>query len=623
MSRPASLRRAAGRLALALALLLAAPLPPGFAPSRATALAAGLPYALTFAPTGLAPLDRALRAASALLSLRTSVPVGGFALALRARQDRARFLAVAHGLGYYAARVAITLAGAAPDAPGLLARLRDWPAGRAVPVIVRVQPGPLFHLRRVSVRGDLPPALRAALGLAPGAPAVAASVLAAGTRLLAALRQAGYAFATVAPPQAVETPALHVLDVTFRVHAGPRVALGPVTLHGLRTMNPRFVTRELALRPGLPFAPSRIAAARHRLLALGVFDSVIVEAAPRADANGQVPLTFLLHERPLHVISATIEYETDQGLGLSAAWTDRNLFGHAERLTLSGGIGGFGATATGQPTYDAALRFTRPGFPGRQDSFAASLEALRQYLEAYDITALTAEVALTRALTPHLDLRAGFGATAEQVLQEGVNTRYGLLDLPLRLTLDTTDSRLEPTRGLRARLSLTPTVSVVGHGVAFAVASLAASTYLDLEGRGRGVLALRGLIGGILGPGSVSLPPDRRFYAGGSATVRGYAYQTAGPLFADGKPAGGASIAAGTIEFRQRIGRNWGAVGFFDAAEVGTGALPFAGTWHESVGLGLRYFTGFGPLRLDVGVPLHRPPGGASFEAYIGLGEAF
>lgn len=622
MTRPTSLRRAAGRLALALAFLVP-PLPPPALARDPQPAAGALAYTMSIAATGNGALDAALRHASALLALRRSAPVRGFALAARARDDLARLTAVLHSFGYYAARLRLAVAGEALGTPGLLARLHAWPGARAVPITLGVTRGPLFHLRRIALVGAIPPGARNRLGLAPGAPAVASAVLAAGQRLLAALRERGYAFARVPPPHAVEYPALRVLDVTFVVQTGPRVTLGPIALQGLARMKPGFVARELGLRPGSRFAPSRIAAARRRILALGVFDTAIVQTAAAPDAAGQLPLTVLLHERPRHVISGTIAYQTDQGLGVSAAWTDRDLFSRAERLTLSAAVGGLGATAASGPTYETRLRFAKPAFPDPADRLAASLTALRQTLDAYDITSFAGEIDLTRTLGSHLSAEFGFGGAQEEILQEGVDSHYSLLDLPLRLSLDTTDNPLEPTRGVRGALTITPTVSVLGRGVAFVVMRLAASTYVDLEGHGRGVLALRGLIGGIAGSGRVSLPPDRRFYAGGSGTVRGYAYQSAGPLFPDGKPEGGTAITAATVEFRQRLWKSWGAVGFLDAAEVGTNSLPFAGTWHEGVGVGLRYVTGFGPLRLDVGFPLHREPGGASFEAYIGLGEAF
>ena len=165
--------------------------------------------------------------------------------------------------------------------------------------------------------------------------------------------------------------------------------------------------------------------------------------------------------------------------------------------------------------------------------------------------------------------------------------------------------------------------SFAGKGATFFIMQAAASTYFDLSGNGRSVLAMRGLVGKIAGAGVFGVPPDQRFYAGGSSTVRGYRYQSIGPKFPDGEPTGGNAISAGSIEFRQRILDKFGAVGFVDAGQVGTNGVPFTSHWRIGAGVGVRYYTSIGPIRLDVAVPLNKEPHGDSFEIYIGIGQAF
>jgi translocation and assembly module TamA len=136
-------------------------------------------------------------------------------------------------------------------------------------------------------------------------------------------------------------------------------------------------------------------------------------------------------------------------------------------------------------------------------------------------------------------------------------------------------------------------------------------------------VAVRGIVASAQGASQFDLPPDQRFYAGGSATVRGFKYQSVGPLFADNNPQGGAALDAATIEFRQRVWGNIGAAVFVDAGQVSAENAPFEGTLREGVGTGVRYYTPIGPIRVDVAVPLNKPPGGDSFELYLGLGQAF
>ena len=155
-----------------------------------------------------------------------------------------------------------------------------------------------------------------------------------------------------------------------------------------------------------------------------------------------------------------------------------------------------------------------------------------------------------------------------------------------------------------------------------------ASTYFDLShlgiaAPGHSVSGLRGLVGTAQGASEFELPPDQRFYAGGSATVRGFRYQSVGPAFPDSTPEGGTAIDAATIELRQRVWHNIGAVVFVDAGQVDTSSAPFGGRLEEGAGVGARYYTPIGPIRVDIATPITRIRGGDSYELYLGLGQAF
>jgi len=175
----------------------------------------------------------------------------------------------------------------------------------------------------------------------------------------------------------------------------------------------------------------------------------------------------------------------------------------------------------------------------------------------------------------------------------------------------------------RAAANITPTQSFSTPSSTFVIAQLSGSAYFDVFGNGRSVVAVRGLVGGVEGATTFDIPPDQRFYAGGGGTVRGFRFQSVGPQFADGNPVGGTSVDVGSLELRQRFGANYGAVAFVDAGQVGSGGVPFEGNLQVGAGVGARYYTGFGPIRLDVAVPVTKLAGGDSFEVYIGIGQAF
>ncbi|MGI4944759.1 MAG: autotransporter assembly complex protein TamA, partial [Janthinobacterium lividum] len=298
MNRRPALRHAI----LIAAALLASPSARGSDPQ---------PYTVELAPTGNGALDQTLSDSSNLIKLRESAPAGPFALVMRAQGDAGRLMTALNSYGYYAAKVSIRIAGRDVADPALPAALEA--ATASVPVAVGIQPGPLFHLRHVTLDGGVPPEGRAALHLEDGAPAIASDVLAAQGRVLDALRKSGHALAKVDAPVVMLDPAAQVLDVSYKVDAGPRVNLGPIGIGGLDRVNPAFVRRRLLVHPGDRFDPDKIEEARQDLASLGVFATVQAHAAERLNAAGDLPLDYAMTERPRHVVGFTAAFSTDLG----------------------------------------------------------------------------------------------------------------------------------------------------------------------------------------------------------------------------------------------------------------------------------------------------------------------
>jgi translocation and assembly module TamA len=580
------------------------------------------PYTVTLKPTGNSALDSALHDSATLISLQDKPPVGGFALVQRARQDVDRFQSVLQSFGYYAANVDLTIAGHPISDPTLPDIIGQLPAEPKAEVTASFTPGDQFHLGKVSIDGSVPTDAREKLGLQSGAPAVAADVIAASDRLLGAIRDDGYPLARVELAPVTLRPAERLVDVTFSAETGPRADLGPITISGLQAMHEDFVRRRLLLHEGEQFSPAALDEARQDLMGLGVFSMVRMDPAGSLDAQGNLPITVELTERKLHSVDMGVAYSTDLGVNVNAGWHDRNLFGNAEQLNLTGAVD-LGGSAVTKPGYRFGAQFLKPDFLARDQQLELDLTALKQSLKAYDQTAVIEQAMLNRKFSPHWTGSAGLLGEQEQIIQEGVTTRYNLLGVPIVARYDSTDSQLDPTTGIRASLGVTPTESFGGHGATFFVMQASGSTYFDLSEGGRSIVALRGLVGKVAGAGVFSLPPDQRFYAGGSSTVRGYRYQSIGPHFADNNPTGGTAVSAGGIELRQRILGNYGVVGFVDAGQVTANGAPFTGSWRVGAGVGVRYYTSIGPIRADIAVPLNKQPGGDSFELYIGLGQAF
>ncbi|HWG77652.1 MAG TPA: BamA/TamA family outer membrane protein [Steroidobacteraceae bacterium] len=638
------------------------------------ALLAGLPlrcaraadpqrYSVHFVSTDDGALNSLLKASSQLLSLRKSAPVSPFALVDRAQQDIGRLQAALQSFGYYESRALITIENRTLNDPGLPPVLAALPKKSTARVVVNFQLGPRYHLGHIVVQGaqgPVSPAAVAALKLQSGDPAISADILDAGRRLLNALEEQGHAYATVEdPPLAVLQDRTKTLDVTFKADPGPVYRLGSIRFEGLKLVKEAFLRTQLTIHAGQPYRPSEIERARQALLNLGIFTAVSDPPAARNQVKGdEVPITFVVTERKPHTVSLDGLYSSDLGIIAGATWTDHNLFGRADQLALGANIFGLGGngTATNGVSYDLSAQLTLPDFLTPTQSLEFSVQALKPELTAYTQTAVIGGVTLARKLSSVWNVSAGVAIEEEKTQQnEIVNCKYvmlaatyepchyTLLSLPLTARYDSTDlvnPLLDPTHGMRAQILLTPTETLFGRHGTFTIVQANISTYfdfhrLDWSDPGESVLALRALAGRALGVAQFSdLPPDLRFYAGGSATVRGYAYQALGPTFPPPDspgdyPEGGTGITAGTIELRQRVWGNFGLGVFLDGGAVtAPGAVTEPGTigsgrYGFGYGGGPRYYTPIGPIRVDVAFPLTRAPGVASFEAYVGLGQAF
>jgi translocation and assembly module TamA len=635
-------------------------------------------YKVELAPTGNGAMDATLRATSDLQSLRTSAPVSPYGLIARARSDIDRLKTVLESYGYYQSSVTMKIDGLALNDPGLGDELTALPKKHDARVQVSFALGPLYHLRTVAIDGELPPSVQGALGLKPGAPAVAADVLGAGARLLSALEEQGYAFAKVDSPVATEDQIDPVLDVSFHVEAGQRVNIGAIHFQGLKRIHEKVLRRRLLLHSGEQFKLSAVEHARTDLLSLGVFGAINVQVGSAVDDTGGVPITFKIRERLRHGFGVNVAYSSDLGGSGGITWSDRNVFGNAEQLIVSAQLTGAGGSSTTGLGYNTSIKYILPDFGHRDQSLQFAVGAIRQDLDAYDQNAVTTGVTLTRKLNRRWTASVGVTVTEERINQivcvaeqplghmppvpctptppctdvaigatsaVGSSTtvcapyadrdlfHYTLLALPLTLSYDATDlaSPLDdPTHGLRGSVTLQPTRSL-GHSDAdFLITTVKVAAYFDLDHLlptqpGRSVLAARALAGIAEGAGETSLPPDQRFYGGGSSSIRGYPYQAVGPYFpGTNYPIGATAISAGSLEYRQRFGQNFGGAFFVDGGQVGSSFSLNPTNLFVGVGGGVRYYTPIGPIRLDVAVPLKRYDTDPSpFQIYIGLGQAY
>ncbi|MFC3124737.1 autotransporter assembly complex family protein [Pseudoroseomonas globiformis] len=634
-------------LGLAATLVAAAPhvlMPPAFAQAAddtagEAALAAEaeaepvLPYTVTLPETGDEALDDAIRRASGLEQLREAAPVDGFGLVGRAIAEADAMQAALRSEGYYRGMARILVDGQAPDTPGLAERLqsRARPPADArdgetpVAVTVAVEPGAQYRLAPVRLQAEpagIPIDDAGETGLETGAPARAQPVLDAEGRLAAALKEAGHPFAAVRRRVTVDHDTRQ-MEVTFIVAPGPRADFAMPRVEGQQRTRDSLVQTVVAPLADQRYNQATLDETRRDLLALGVFSTVRARAGERLDQEGHLPVTFTVIERPLRAIGFGAAYETRYGPTFNAYWEHRNLFGGAERFRVEGEVNRLGTTGDTSDTGGrVGVSLATPWFLGRNQTVTFDIAALRERPDAYDRDAFTASAILEREISRRLTIGLGPQIEFSRVTQDGVTNEYQLLGLLGQLRWDTTDNPLNPSRGVRVSGLVNPIYSL-GESNTFTRLRAQGSTYLDILGDKGSILALRGVVGSIVGASVGSVPPDKRFYSGGGGSVRGYDYQSIGPRTLNDEPRGGLSLVEGSVELRQRVSGPWGMAAFVDAGAVTEDPTPTFDNLKVGAGLGVRYQTGIGPIRADIAIPLNKEEGDAAFGFYIGIGQAF
>jgi translocation and assembly module TamA len=437
------------------------------------------------------------------------------------------------------------------------------------------------------------------LPLKPWDPARTAPVVATETALVSAFGDSGHPFAKVADRRVEIDRDAKTMDVTYTLDPGPAERFGSVAINGLEQLNPAYVEGRIRWQPGAIYDASKVEETRRVLLESGLFSTVQITPTPNPDNPEEVRMTVEATERVRHTVGAGLAYNTSQGFGARAFWENRNLFGNAENLRLSAEVG--------QQLDDFRLNFRRPDFLTVDQDFLATAEVANDTPVAYNSRRSLATAGIERRIDRWLI--GGLSLLAEQanvtqlanVTPRTGTQHYQLAGLPAYVKLDETDNLLNPTTGYRAQLNVTPAHTFSGSHLTFSTNLLSGSTYWAILPDERAVLAGKLALGSLDGASLSQLPSDQRIYAGGGGSVRPYGYLMAGPLASNNVPIGGRSSLVLNLESRIKITETIGVVPFVDAGSYYESPLPQLGrTPLYGVGLGLRYYTAFGPLRLDL-----------------------
>ena len=552
-------------------------------------------------------------------------------LSARARTDGDLLRQMLRIYGYYDAEVIQTVSAAETGSAELGGDTESGPTVR-----FDIAPGPRYRFGAVAL-GDLPaagsdyPALRSAFGIQPGDPLDNDRIITSRTSLDVALGEAGYAFARLGEPELTADHRREEADLSIEVATGGRYRFAGV-FSTLPDFLPGEHLQEIArFKPGDLYKRSQVEDLRKAIIATGLVSSVSLEPrqtrAPQGETSGEVALDVSMTKAPLRTIAGAIGYDAGEGFRIEASWEHRNLFPPEGLLRLRG--------VAGTKEQLAGVTFRRNNFRGRDQVLTLDLYANSVKRQAYVARTVAFNASFEKLTTLIFQKPWVWSAGLEAVVSneregdvKGISTApqtYYVLALPLRGALDTTDNLLDPVRGFRAALRASPEFSFSsGRKAGYVRIQADASAYLPL-GKAA-VLAARVRLGTIPGAPIDDIAPSRRFYAGGGGSVRGYGYQEIGPRDSLGLSSGGRSLSEFSLEARVKtglFGRGLSLVPFIDGGTVDAGTTPQFRGMRLGAGLGLRYQTGFGPIRVDVATPLGRRPGESPVAVYVALGQAF
>ncbi len=534
-----------------------------------------------------------------------------------AQADYARLLAVLYGQGYFGPTVSIKLDGREAYDISPVAAPPTVKAAR-----IKIETGPIFEFGTARIE-PIAPLTKIPDGFKTGEVATLGTLRAASGAAVSGWRDQGHAKASIGAQKITADHRSSTLNAALQVATGPKVKFGKLTVNGNREVRTERIVEIAGLPEGKVFSPEDLKKTATRLRRTGTFGSVALAEAETIGPDQSLDITAEIAEQKRRRFGFGGEVATSDGISLRTYWVNRNLWGGAERLRFDAEITGIGGTQNNEE-YLLSVRYDRPATWGPDtDLFVVGRLEQEDKDDLFSRRA-TVGVGFKHFPSDKRTYEYGIALTAGEDRDALGDKKYLLFILPAKLTRDYRDIPLDPTTGHFLIASAIPFLAIDG-------ADNGLRTFLDYRiyrsvGEVRPVtFAFRAQLGSVAGPSLADSPSDFLFYSGGSGTVRGHPYESLGVDLGGGSQIGGRSFLGFSAEARVKVTDTIGVVGFFDYGFVGSDPLPSesTGDYQTGAGLGVRYATGIGPIRVDVAVPVSGPDTGSNFEIYVGIGQAF
>ncbi|WP_443970243.1 autotransporter assembly complex protein TamA [Sphingobium sp. CR28] len=518
--------------------------------------------------------------------------------------------------GYYDARVTFRMMLERPQPPLVGARLQVVPGNRYLLTQV--------DLNGLSASNAREKALRDLFEIAPGTPADTDLILGAVGRLRTGLAEGGYPFAKVSEPELRVDHDDRDAQLVVNVATGGFRNFGRIIVEGDPPFGAEHIAEFARFEPGEPFNQADVVDLNSAIIATGLAGSLTI--TPKEGASDDtVDLIIAMSKAPPRTVAGLLGYGTGEGARAEVSWQHRNFFPPEGAMTLR--------AVVGTNEQSASAIFRRNNFHKRDRALNLEVTAANLNQNAYEARTFGVAASLERQTNLIFQKKWTWSLGSELRISDE-RRLYGTDPVPRRLLYvigavpvslgyDGSDDLLNPSEGFRLSGRASPELSLQGNVFGYVRLQVDGSAYMPMNDRL--VLAGRVRLGTIVGAGRDRIAPTRRFYAGGGGSVRGYAYQAIGPRDINNDPLGGRSLTEMAVEARFRFGseNQFGIVPFLDAGTISTNPLPSASDLRVGAGIGVRYYSNFGPIRIDVGTPINRQSGDSRIGVYVSLGQAF
>ena len=500
---------------------------------------------------------------------------------------------------------------------------------RSLTVSIRIEPGKPVRVRgwNVGVEGDAGDerSVRAALdGFAPRQGEVLDHSLyeASKSKVSRTLAGHGYFDADFAAHRVEVTRADYAADIDLRWTSGARYALGEATF----TQTPKTIIRDELLQklvgwtPGEAYDDAELERLRRSLVALDYFGLVEILPQPENAKDKVVAVQVNLTPAPRSIYTAGVNYGTRSGAGFSLGVERRYLNTRGHKALAQIDYANKRKTAT--------VQYRVPAFAWLDGWYTASLQAADEQTDSLDTRRLEFVASRSGQFNDHLNLVASMHVLRERwsyftLNRPSLDYQYASFYFPsLRAEYIDVDNRLTPRRGAGGTLTLRGGKGGTDGDAAFAQLHASAQWFHGFDADSR--LIVRGEAGHTFTDELLALPPSLRYYAGGDRSVRGYGWREIGPRIrnsvGDTYALGAQNVVTASIEYERYFKGPWGAAVFVDSGSAFDGNTSSKG-WpdmHTGVGIGLRWRSPVGPVRIDIARGLKSPD--SPFTLHLNIG---